>query len=290
MSEGQSREPRAQRARLGRELRQVRTLAGLSGQQLGQQLGISQKTVSRIEHGESVPSLPQVTAWARATKAPADRRALLADLAAAAVNEVSAFRDKLAGGLAAVQQSVQEIEATAQTVRNFQPGIVPGLLQTAEYARRVLTLADLNGDGDAQAAAVVRLERQQVLYQPGRQFEFLMTEAALRWRPGPLPVLSAQLAHIATTATLESVSLGVIPASAEMHAITRCGFILYEDRGEDEVPVVFVETPHAALAASEPADVEIYRGELARFRRSAVYGSDAIAIIREMAAGLGQRS
>ena len=277
------REPRAQRARLGSELRQLRRLAGLSGEQIGRHVGVSQRTVSRFENGQALPSIPQVTAWARAAKAPPDRRDLLIALAEAAVNEVAVFRDGLVGGLAGVQASFREIEATARTVRNFQPGIVPGLLQIAEYARRVLEIGDVNASGDAAAAAAVRLERQQALHEPGRVFEFVMTEAALRWRPGPHEVLSAQLLHLAALAGLDTVRLGVIPAEAEMHAITRCGFILYEDRDDDQAPVVVIETPHAALYVGEPADVDIYRAELARFRQSAVFGDEAAAIIRKLA-------
>jgi transcriptional regulator with XRE-family HTH domain len=272
-----------QRARLGSELRQVRRLAGLSGQEMGRQVGVSQKTVSRIENGETVPSLPQVTAWARAAKVPTDRRAILAALAEAAVNEVSVFRERLAGGLAAVQVSVRESEADSRTIRNFQLGIVPGLLQTAEYARRILALADINGSGDHEAAAVIRLERQQILHERGRRFEFLMTEAALRWRPGPAEVLRSQLLQVASIASLENVDIGVIPADVEMHAIPRCSFILHEDRDDDQPAVAFVETPHAALYATEPSDVEIYRGELARFRESAVHGDDAIEFVRALA-------
>lgn len=277
------REPRAQRSRLGSELRQLRRLAGLSGEEMGRHVGVSQRTVSRFENGQALPSIPQVTAWARAAKATAERRDLLIALAEAAVNEVAVFRDGLIGGLAGVQASFREIEASARTVRNFQPGLVPGLLQTAEYARRVLEIGDVNASGDAAAAAAVRLERQQALHQPGRAFEFLMTEAAVRWRPGPPEVLSAQLLHLAALADLDTVRLGVIPADAEMHAITRCGFILYEDRHDDQAPVVVIETPHAALYVGEPADVDIYRTELARFRQSAVFGEDAAAIIRKLA-------
>jgi transcriptional regulator with XRE-family HTH domain len=285
MSDGQSREPRVQRARLGNELRQVRKLAGLSGEELGRQIGVSQKTVSRIEHGDSLPSLPQVNAWARAAKVPTDRRVILTGLLEAAVNEVATFRDKLTDGLAAVQVSVRELEATSSAVRNFQPGIVPGLLQTAEYARRVLEMANLQDDRNLAAAVTARLERQQALHDPKRRFEFLMTEAALRWRPGPREVLTAQLDHIAALATLETIEFGIIPADAEMHAITRCGFILYEDRNDGEPAVAFVETPHAALYASDPADVELYRDQLGLFRASGIYGAEALEIVRAIAHG-----
>jgi len=273
----QPREPREQRTRLGAELRRLRMLAGLSGEALGREVGTSQKTVSRIERGESVPDLPQVTAWARATGA-ADRLAVLTGLLEAAINEVTAFRGK-SGGLAAFQPEIRELEAASGVVRNFQAGIIPGLLQTPAYARRVLELA---GVSDLAAAVTVRLERQQVLYDEKRRFEFLLTEAALRWRPGSPEMLAAQLGQVASLATLETVELGVIPANAEMHAITRCSFIVYEDRTDGEPPVVAVETPHALLYASDAADVELYRDQLALFRQSALYGAEAVEFVRSL--------
>ena len=68
-----------------------------------------------------------------------------------------------------------------------------------------------------------------------------------------------------------------------MHAITRCGFILYEERTDGQPPMAVVETPHASLYASDPADVEIYRGQLAAFRQSAVYGAEALDVVRRIA-------
>jgi transcriptional regulator with XRE-family HTH domain len=278
MNEGQARE--THRTRLGEELRRFRVLAGLSGSQMAQAIGVSQSTVSRIERGDSVLSDIQVNAWADAARLSEERRMLLLSLAEAAVNEVITHRERLAGGLAMIQDSVHDLERTARTLRHFQPGIIPGLLQTAEYARRILTFADPSADiGQAIAA---RMARQQLLYDADRTFEFLLTEAALRYRPGP-DVLTAQLDHLAAVVTLNTISFGVIPADAEMHAITRCGFIIYEDRIDDRPPFAFVETPHASLSASDPADVAIYQGQLEAFRRSAVYGAEAVNIVRSIA-------
>lgn len=281
MTEGQPREPRPQLARLGVELRRVRTLAGLSGRQIAQATGLSQPTVSRIERGESVPSLRELTAWADAAEVSDDRRSLLLGMGEAAVNEVTTLRTRLSNGLAAVQEEVREAEAAARTLRNFQPGIIPGLLQTAEYARRILTFA---GDPAEVGPAVARrLARQEVLHDPGRSFEFLLTESALRYRPGPHRLRATQLDHVAAVATLETISFGVIPADAEMHAITRGGFILYEDRIDDLPPFAVVETPHAYMHANDLADVDIYRRQLAAFRESAVYGDEALKILRRIA-------
>lgn len=259
----------------------MRTLAGLSGRQIALATGISQPTVSRIERGESVASLREVTAWADAAGVGADRRALILGMAEAAVNEVTTMRARLSNGLAAVQEDVREREATARTLRNFQPGIIPGLLQTAEYARRILAFA---GDtAEVGAAVAARLARQEILHQAGRSFEFLLTEAALRYRPGPREVLTAQLDHLAAVVTLETISFGVIPADAEMHAITRSGFILYEDRIDDQPPFAIVETPHASLYANDPADIAIYQDQLAAFRQSAVYGAEALEVVHRIA-------
>lgn len=276
MTDGQPREPRAARTRLGSELRQLRMLAGLSGTAMGRQLSVSQKTVSRIELGDSLPSLTQVTAWANASGSP-ERLPALRTLLEAAVSEIVIFRERLAGLVSSMQIEFRELEATAYSVRNFQPGIVPGLLQTAEYARRILQMAGAQGDDDLSAAITVRLERQQALYDRQRRFEFILTEAALRWRPGP-GLLTAQLNHLASMATLETVDLAVIPADAEMHGITRCGFIVYEDRSDGQPSVVAIETPHSLLYATD-ADVETYRDELGLFRRSALYGTDAVDFI-----------
>ncbi len=281
MSEGQAREPRPQRERLGQELQRIRMLAGLSGAQVAQVIGVSQSTVSRMERGDSVPSVQQVTSWADAAGASEERRMLVLYLAEAVVNEVITHRERLTDGLPFVQETVHGLEETARTLRHFQPCIVPGLLQTAEYARRILAMADPSADlGQALAA---RMARQSILYDPDRTLEFLLTESALRFRPGSGDVLTAQLDHLASVATLETVSFGVIAADAEMHAITRCAFILYEDRAGGRPPFAFVEAPHASLSASDPADVQVYRDQLEAFRRSAVYGAEAISIVRSIA-------
>ena len=273
---------------------------GCRAVELAQAAGLSQSAVSRAERGESVLSLPEVTAWADAAGVSGDRRAVLLALAEAAVNEVATFRVRLRGGLAAAQDSVGDLEASARVVRNFQPGIIPGLLQTADYARRIMMLAGASRDGSLAAAVAARLARQEALHDPARSFEFVMTEAALRYRPGTpdilaiadggLPAaaltqqaLTGQLDHLAAVVTAETISFGVIAADAEMHAITRCGFILYEDRTGGQPPVAVIETPHASLYASDPADIALYRDQLARLRQSAVYGADALHIVRSIA-------
>ena len=97
-------------------------------------------------------------------------------------------------------------------------------------------LADIGHHGGHAAAVTARLGCQQALHDVARSFEFLLTEAALRYRPAPPPMRtiqpggrrdartnqtrSAQLDHLAAVVTLGTISFGVIPADARMHAIT----------------------------------------------------------------------
>src|SRR5580698_10493215 len=80
------------RRRLAAELRRTRDLAGMSGRELAQQIGISQSKVSRFESGTAIPSWPEMTAWADASRASQETRTLLGELTEAAFTEVHTWQ------------------------------------------------------------------------------------------------------------------------------------------------------------------------------------------------------
>jgi transcriptional regulator with XRE-family HTH domain len=260
-------------------------LAGVSGRQLAQRTGLSQSKVSRIERGDAIASVPELTQWLECSAAT-DRLDELIVATEAALNESDSWNDfQRMTTFEEMQKQVQEREATARIQRSFLPTLVPGLLQTAEYARLVFTVADLTGHQDHAAAVQRRLDRQQVLYDPSHTFEFIVTEAALRWRPGPPDVLIAQLDRIASLATLTNVTIGVVPMNAETRAIPWHGFTLNEDVEEGE-PFVQVETIHAYLTVARPDDVELYRRQFAVLREAALTGDQFSALLATLRAEL----
>jgi hypothetical protein len=121
--------------------------------------------------------------------------------------------------------------------------------------------------------------------RPGHQFEFLMTEAAVRWKPGSLAVHTAQLDRIEYLATLRNVTVGVLPQDVEWAGIAWTGFNIYGDRDGQE-PVVTIEVPHARLVATDPDDVAIYHTQLDLLRQAAQWNSDAVMVLRRIAAEL----
>lgn len=308
----------SKRQRLAQELRRLRGQAGVSGRELARRIGISQSKVSRIESGAVLPTMPEVDAWAAALDVPEDTRRLLAALTEAAFTEVHTWRTALQGR-GHLQHEVHELERRARILRTFQPSVVPGLLQTAEYMRRVFALFHPPHDPDAIPAALAgRLERQLALYDTGRRFEFLITEAALRWRSGPHRLLIAQLDRVASLSTLENVSVGLIPHGVEATTFTSHGFLLIEPDGTDagdatpdeaangpepdgtagpsggdaadgpgdDQAVVFVETVHGAQVVNDPESVGLYRTRWSLLRRMAIFDDEARAFLARLTAEL----
>ncbi|MGB3441791.1 MAG: helix-turn-helix transcriptional regulator [Actinophytocola sp.] len=280
----------AGREQLAAELRRLRDLAGMSGRDLAQRIGISQSKVSRIESGAVVPSLPEVTAWGEELGVSVELRERLTALTEAAYDEMHPWRAALQrrGNL---QDTVQDLESTATRTYTFQPALVPGLLQTAEYARRVIAMFHRQYGGSDPAAEVAgRLHRQLALYEPNRHFDFLITEAALRWRPGPPSLQVAQLDRIASVSTLDNVTIGLLPLDAEATALTTHNFVVYEgDDGATDVTVT-AETIHADMTIDREEHVALYRSRWQQLSRAALFGDEAQEFLRDVVADLRTRS
>ena len=164
-------------------------------------------------------------------------------------------------------------------IRSFQSNVIPGLLQAADYARRVLTCADISGRRDIAAAVTARLERQAILYREDKNFQFVLTEAALRWAPGPPRLLAAQLDRLQSLSTLPAVDLGVIPLDREASDLYLNGFLLFDT---DDEPLVMIETYTRELLSTDTDDVAFYRSLHNRLHEAALHGPDARAFIEDL--------
>jgi transcriptional regulator with XRE-family HTH domain len=270
--------PKSRREQLGQELEHLRRLAGLSGRALAGMLPISQSTISRVESGKALPSRDEITAWADATGADAPTRERLLALVDAVLREEASWRSKLGEGRTHLQDEIRAREAAAHTVRNFQPTVVPGLLQTPEYAHYVIPRADIDNVIDRAAAAAARLQRQQSLFDGERQFEFLLGEAALHW-PRSLPeLLAAQLDRIVTLTPLKAVNIAVLSLGEPVDAVPWNNFVIYEG---DE-PFVSIELVHRPETVTDPRQVDLYRRLYDQMWRRAATGSDAVTLIQRV--------
>jgi len=266
----------------GNRLRRLREDADLTGKQLADRLGWPGSKVSRLENGRQTATTADVRAWVAAVGlAPAAGVELVAELRSLRV-EYATWRRELRSGFAARQRVAGLLEDGAVLVRALQTSVVPGALQTADYARAVFRgVAALHGPRDIDAAVHHRVQRQQVLYEPDREFRFVLTESALRARVGPVAVHRAQLDRLLVLAGLPALTLTLLPWSAELPTPPDHSFDIFDDR------LVLVETVNAELAIRNAEDIALYARLFEQYRAAGVDGEQAAALISRIARELG---
>jgi transcriptional regulator with XRE-family HTH domain len=272
-----------QRAReaLGTQLRELRLDARLTGRQLAESQGWHPSKVSKIEAGKQTPSQADVEAWSIAC----DRPDLTAELVASLNSlegQYQEFRRLFRAGQRAAQESIAEYEAAATTTLNFESVLVPGLLQTSEYARAMLSerLDDIAGVDDVDDAVAARMQRQQVLYRAGKRFHFVITEAVLRYRLSAPEVMAGQLDRLVALTTLTTIRFGVIPFHVQLPVFPLHGFFIYDQQA------VHVENFTAALKLTQPAEIEAYAKIFGQLAGAALYGAEARVLITRALADL----
>jgi transcriptional regulator with XRE-family HTH domain len=260
------------RGALGLRLRELRREAGLTGAGLAASLSWPASKVSKLENGRQTPTDDDILAWTGVTGAPAE--ALLASLHTLETQHAE-WRRVLRAGLSAVQREQANLEEKTKLLRAFEVTLVPGLLQTAEYARaRFAEAARVHGlPSNVDEAVRSRLRRQEVLYRPDKRFRFVVAEAALRFRLCPDEVMLAQLERLVALSAMRNVELGIIGFDAQYVVSPWHGFWIYDD------DLVTVETQSAELNLAQPQEIELYRRVFDELAAVASYASAARAII-----------
>lgn len=193
---------------LGAKLRQGRIDAGFSSQDaLAARLGFDRTVITKAETGDRPPTPDVLSMWCETCGLDPDMFTGLAELARSADGPIPTwFEDWL------------DAEGNAHTIRIWQPLIIPGLLQTAGYARALFVAAGADEDraGDLVNA---RLERQAILdrSQPPDVLAVL-DESALHRLIGLPATMADQLAYVVERGRLPHVTVQVVPAESGANA------------------------------------------------------------------------
>jgi transcriptional regulator with XRE-family HTH domain len=273
------------RRALGLRLRELRRQAGLTGAQLASSLSWPASKVSKLENGRQTPTDDDIRAWTSGTGAPAQAEALLASLHTLETQHAE-WRRVLQRGLSPVQRELAGFEEKAKLFRVVEVTAVPGLLQTAEYARACFeeSVRTHGIPNDVDDAVRARLRRQDVLYRPDKGFHFVLTEAALRVRMCPDDAMLAQLERLVALSALRNVKLGIIGFDARYVISPRHGFWIFDE------DLVSVETHSAGLHLAQPQEIELYGRVFDQLAAVASYGSEARAIILRVIDDVASRS
>jgi transcriptional regulator with XRE-family HTH domain len=262
------------RAALGERLRELRRDAGLTGRQLAESLSWPASKVSKLENGRQQPTDADIRGWTEATGRADATEALLASLHTLEEQHAQ-WQRLLRRGLRAQQDTITARDARTRMFRAFEPTVIPGLLQTPDYARarfeqsvRMHRLTD-----DVDEAVRARMRRQEILYRADKRFHLVLTEATLRYSLCPTEVMLGQLDRLIALAALPTVRLGVIGFGTPCSVAPLHGFWLFDDDS------VAVESYSAKLTLAQPQEIELYTWTFDALAADASYGRAARAII-----------
>lgn len=274
--------PTVRRRRLGSELRKLRETAGLRGDEVAGQLAWSTSKVSRVETGRVSIRPRDVELLLDLYEVKPDLRDALTRLAR---------ESRLKGWWHAYGDVLPEwfevyvgLEAEAAVIREFELGMVPGLLQTREYAAALLRARPLQEmPDDFERRIDVRMNRQSLLTKAEpTQYWAVLDEAVLRRPVGGEEIMRAQLDHLITAQESPNVTVQVLPYSAGAHVGIVGSFIVMEFPEEAEQKVVHVESMASALYMERRREVGMYMLSFDHLRAAALGPQATVEFITQM--------
>ncbi|WP_245931039.1 helix-turn-helix transcriptional regulator [Actinokineospora auranticolor] len=223
---------------------------------MGDKLGMSTSKVSRIETGRSGLQADDVLTLLGFYQVHGNRRAELMDLLRRGDEKGWWERQP---GLPTLWRALIDFEAKALRIQNYESLLIPGLLQTAEYASAILqALESTLSAAEVDNLVASRMARQAILTRSSApNYLAIMHEAAVRLPVGGPGVMARQLRWLQEMNERPSVSVRLVPISAGANAGLRGGFMVLEFG--DEPALVFAENQETALFQEEEADLAGYR-------------------------------
>lgn len=272
--------PAVRRRRLGEELRRLRDLAGLTSGEAARMAGWHQSKVSRIETGRSSVSPQDVTLLLDLYDV---RDKALRDLLATLAGRGSSrgwwhdFRDVLP----VEYRDFISLETGATRVRTLENSVVPGLLQTADYARALTRdVMPHLPEHEVEALVDVRTTRQAVLRQdPPLELWAVLDEAVLRRGVGGAQVMEGQLRRLEEASELPHVRVQVLPFSAGGHTGVTNSFVIFSFPRIADLDVVVVDHLTSSLYVDRKEDVAAYTAAYTRLRARALPREESAAMI-----------
>lgn len=264
---------------LGAELRQARQRSGMTTRELAESVDRSSSHVSRWENGKLTPSeTDTATILAVLGVNGADRERML-ELARDALepNWVAPGTDKQLAALT-------DYERTATTIINVEPLMIPGLLQTYDYARHIIAEFGASGRSEADQRAQLRVGRQHVLTGSSpKQLIAIIGEAALRYPPCPAEVMAGQLHELQRWGARDHIDIRVLPIDRPAGPAMSGSWALIEFA--DTRPVVQLEHYDTSTTITDVRAVGRYRNAADMLCEVAMNAIESAELIAEILGG-----
>jgi transcriptional regulator with XRE-family HTH domain len=263
------------------ELRRLRKAAALTTGEVGRRLGVSQSKISRIENSQLGLHLEEVAAMLGLYQVPAERREQILRLVRQAAEP--GWVQMHGGGLPDQWQVLIDWESRATALRNYEPLGIPGLLQTADYARAIIagTANEQRTESELDTKVAARLGRQGILSRAiPPSLHVVLYEPALRMPVGGGGVMAAQLRHLAELAQRPRVTVQVVPLSAGPHPGMEGPFMLMDF--ETDPSLIYVENKVQSIFIEQPPHITAYNLAWQRILEKALAPKRSAQLIASM--------
>jgi transcriptional regulator with XRE-family HTH domain len=270
---------------LGNALRDLRIAARMTVGQAASALECSDAKISRLENGQRGAIARDVRDLCDLYGVPAPRREELMTMS----RESRSVDRRNPSTIPAKLQTFLALESTAVTMRCFEATLVPGLLQTQEYARALIRSQPAFSAAEVEERVMLRMERQRRLTSRFRpiQAHFIIDENVL-WRPIGSPAeRERQLARLVELARLPNVTLQVIPYDAgaylgmEASTVTLLGF---ED-GAKQTMTCYLEGLYSELFLRGHSEIDTFSKTFDRMKEVALDPVKSCALVMRIASG-----
>ena len=279
----QDREPTIRSRELGEGLRRAMHNAGLTGKDVARLLDLSPSWVSRLISGKRNVTAVQASAFLAVCRAPSAERERLLELCDEQ-HTPGWFQQH--GSLLPLQLvTLIDHENKAVAISEFQSTLLPGVLQTGDYARALLKEAGRVPADEIDARVAARLARQSLFSRdrPAR-FTFYLHEFVLRLPVGGPAVMADQLQQLERLSRRPYLTLRMVPASLGAHAATAGSFTLMEFA--EFKPVVYLDSETSSLFLEKPVEIAAYQDILESLAQTALGEGESRELIATLATEL----
>ena len=261
---------------LGFGLRAARTARNLSLRQLGRMIGVRAQELSHWEAGTRVPKVEQVALLLGALRVdPVERKRLLE--VASNAREPN-WLERTVPGISPAVSTYAEYERSATEMVNWEPFVVPGLLQTPGYAEAILAGHRLP-PGVIEQQVAIRLQRREVLTQRDPLvLRLFLGEEAFRGRLADPAVLAEQFRLLARAAQRRNITIRVVPAGGGYHPGLYGHFVIFD----------FAQLPSVVHIEHIRGSAHVYDGDHVVAYRAAVEAMSALALSEQESLALIQ--
>ncbi|EXU69499.1 regulatory protein [Streptomyces sp. PRh5] len=274
--------PTARRRQLGFRLLALREARGWSAEEAGERAGVSKATVSRYERAKGNVRWNWVDQLCRAYGASDEEREALVDLAKNS-RAVEGWWVPYAGKLPSPMRLLLALEDESSRISHYTVGVIPGLLQTLEYARSIkATPSSALPPDEVDEYLSMRMQRQRILDRLSPpKYQVVMDEAVIRREVGGPDVMTAQLDHLLQRSQEPNISIQILPFSAGAYSAALNSFVVYG--GPDpSLDVIFIENPVGSLFLEEPSAREEYASAISFLRQEALDTASSAELIAEV--------